>query len=325
MKKELKKYIKEINMNDNNIKRKNIAAILTVSTEFIKVILTLLYMPYINQIFKNIIFIYAIIASIFALIIYINDDYKTIKKYILLDLSSLIFLLSNIVSGILIESILYNADKKIIKSFTKNNKLKKLPILLKHSKLIYAYLFVNIIILYEIPQYNLLIFCLFVLTSLILFFIEDIKQSLIEFKKNIKKYLSYIFTNYAYMLIISSILFMITNIIVGNLSTNEQLLNNESKLYLLIFGVVYAPIAEELLFRGCLRKLIKDDTLFIIVSGISFGAWHVIGYEQSLIQYLYIIPYSVMGIFLSYVYAKTNNLTTNIGIHTLNNLIATIF
>ena len=325
MKKEIEKYIKNIDMNKTNITRKNIASILTISIELIKVILTLLYMPYLNTITKNIIFIYAIIASLLSFYIYINDDYKSFKKYILLDLSSLIFLLSNVISGILIETILFKADKVIIKRLTKDNKIKKLPLIIKHSKLIYAYLFINIIILYELPHYSTLSFSLYVLVSLLLFFIEDIKQSILAFKNNINKYLKYIFSNYAYMIIISGILFMIITFMVGNISTNEQLLNEETKVFLMLFGCIYAPIAEELLFRGCLRKLIKNDMLFIITSGISFGMWHVIGYDQSLIQYLYIIPYSAMGICLSYVYAKTNNLTTNIGIHFLNNLIATIF
>ena len=325
MKRELSKYIQEIEMNKTNITRKNIASILTLSTEFIKIILTMLYMPYLNSIIRKTIFIYAIIATIFSIFIYLNDDYKSIKKYIMLDLSSLIFLLSNLVSGILIESILFKADKKILKKFTKDNKIKKLPILISYNKLIYLYLFVNIIILYELPHYSTLLFCLYNFISLLIFFIDDIKQSIIAFKNNIKKYISYILTNYAYMVILSSILFMLVGLIVGNVSTNEGLLNNESKLYLFIYGCIYAPIVEELLFRGCLRKLIKNDTIFILISGISFGAWHVIGYDQSIIQYLYIIPYSIMGIFLSYVYSKTNNLTTNVGIHFLNNLIATIF
>lgn len=324
MKKDIKRYINSIDMNEKNIKRKNVAALITIFVELIKVILTFIYMPMIPKWIRYVIFIYAIIAAITSYLVYINDDYKKVNKYIILDISSLIFLLSNIVGGILIELVLYKADKKIINNLTKDNKIKKLPILLKHSKLIYAYLFVNIIILYEIPFFSTLIFCLFNFISLSLFFIDDIKQSIIAFKKNIKKYIKYILTYYAITVIISGIAFMITTLIVGSASTNEQLVTQESKIYLLLVGCIYAPIVEELLFRGCLRKLIKNDLLFILISGISFGAWHVIGYEQSLIQYLYIIPYSLIGICLSYVYAKTNNLTTNIGIHFLNNFIATI-
>ena len=324
MKQQLKKYIQNIDMNKTNILRKNIASILCMITELIKVILTIIYMPYINSITRKFIFIYAIITTLISLFIIYNDNYKKIKNYIILDISSLIFLLSNIISGILIESILFKADQKILKKITKDNKIKKLPLILTHSKIIYLYLFINILVLYELPHSNILLFCLFNLISLIIFFIEDIKQSIIAFKNNIGKYITYILTNYAIMIMISGILFTIFTIIIGNISTNEQLINQESTIYLLLFGCIYAPIAEELLFRGCLRKIIKNDLLFILVSGIGFGAWHVIGYDQLLIQYLYIIPYSAIGICLSYVYSKTNNLTTNIGIHFLNNLIATI-
>ena len=59
-------------------------------------------------------------------------------------------------------------------------------------------------------------------------------------------------------------------------------------------------------------------------SGISFGLWHVVGYDQSLIQYLYVFTYSAIGIGLSYVYAKTNNLTTNIGMHFIHNVLANL-
>ena len=31
-------------------------------------------------------------------------------------------------------------------------------------------------------------------------------------------------------------------------------------------AVIYAPIVEESLFRGCIRRFIKDDKIFIIVS-----------------------------------------------------------
>ena len=324
MKIEIKKYIQSIDMNQTNLTRKNIAAILCLITELIKVLITIIFMPYINTTIRKIIFIYAIITTLISLFIIFNDDYKTFKKYIVLDISSLIFLLSNLVSGILIESILFKADQKILRKLTKDNKIKKIPMLKKYNKLIYLYIFINIIILYELPHNSTLLFCLFNFISLFIFFIDDIKQSIKAFKKNITKYITYILSHYAIMIMLSGISFGIFTLIIGDMSTNEQILVEESKLYLLLFGCIYAPIVEELLFRGCLRKVIKNDIIFILISGIGFGAWHVLGYEQSLIQYLYIFPYSVVGICLSYVYTKTNNLTTNIGMHFLNNLIATI-
>ena len=163
-----------------------------------------------------------------------------------------------------------------------------------------------------------------VFITLIAFFIKDIKKSIKEFKQNKKKYILFILKNYLITLLIANTLALIAFLIIGEDSTNEQLLNAEPIWSLLLTSIIYAPIAEELLFRGCLRKLIKNDTLFILVSGISFGLWHVLGYDQSLIQYLYVFTYSAIGIGLSYVYSKTNNLTTNIGMHFIHNVLANI-
>ena len=33
------------------------------------------------------------------------------------------------------------------------------------------------------------------------------------------------------------------------------------------------------------RKFIKKDIIFIIISSVTFGAYHVLGYNQELIQY----------------------------------------
>ena len=115
MKNLMKNYLKDIKMTEKNIKRKNVASTTTLITEFVKVILTILFINKISFIISLIIFTFAILATLTSLFLLYNDDYKDFKKYIILDLSTLIFFLSNIVGGILIESISYNADIKLIK------------------------------------------------------------------------------------------------------------------------------------------------------------------------------------------------------------------
>lgn len=325
MKNLMKNYLKDIKMTEKNIKRKNLASTITIITELIKVILTIFFINKISFKISLIIFTFAILATMTSLFLLYNNDYKEFKKYIILDLSTLIFFISNIIGGILIESISFDADIKLIKKINKPiSKIKKLTNELYHSKLTYLYLFISIIICYEKLYINGYIFMILVFSTLISFFIKDIKKSLKEFKNNKKKYILFVLKNYLITLIIANTLTIIIFLIIGEDSTNEQLLNTEPIWRLLLTSVIYAPIAEELLFRGCLRKLIKNDTIFILISGISFGLWHVIGYEQSLLQYLYIFTYSALGIGLSYVYAKTNNLTTNIGMHFIHNLLANI-
>ncbi|MBQ3020693.1 MAG: CPBP family intramembrane metalloprotease [Bacilli bacterium] len=325
MKKLITKYLKDIKMDDKNIRRKNIASIITIFTELLKVFLTILFINKLSFITSSIVFIFAIIATSTAMFIIYNNDYKNLNKYIILDISTLIFFISNIVGGVLIELIALDADIKLLKKINKpSEKIKQLSNELYYDKKVYLYIFLSIIICYEKLHINRTVFMLLVFITLLSFFIKDIKKSIKEFKKTKTKYITYTLKYYFITLVITGVLSILIYLIIGEDSTNQQLLEQEPIWYLLLTSLIYAPIAEELLFRGCLRKLIKNDTIFILVSGISFGLWHVIGYDQSLIQYLYAISYSAIGIGISYVYAKTNNLTTNISMHFIHNTIASI-
>ena len=66
--------------------------------------------------------------------------------------------------------------------------------------------------------------------------------------------------------------------------------------------MIYAPITEELMFRGIFRKFIKNKWLFIFISGLLFGAAHVLDDFQSIGELLYIFVYGSLGCFLAYVY-----------------------
>ena len=84
------------------------------------------------------------------------------------------------------------------------------------------------------------------------------------------------------------------------------------------------PIVEEVIFRGVLRRFIKNNTLFIIASGIIFGVLHTIG-EASLANIIIMaMPYAVLGGGWAYLYAKTDNITNNILAHAFQNTLATL-
>ena len=59
---------------------------------------------------------------------------------------------------------------------------------------------------------------------------------------------------------------------------------------------VCAPFIEEIVFRKAFKDAISSKWLFILTSGIVFGALHVIGAIESPYDFLYIIPYSALGI-----------------------------
>ena len=85
-------------------------------------------------------------------------------------------------------------------------------------------------------------------------------------------------------------------------------------------GVVIAPIAEEIVFRGYLYKAFRDrfkPSYAIILSAALFSAIHL--------ELLAAAPLFVIGIVLAYVYEKTGNLMAPITLHVLNNAVAFLF
>lgn len=168
------------------------------------------------------------------------------------------------------------------------------------------------------------IYDLVILLSLIGIYAKTLIKDLKDYKKNFKyfinKYFKYWFLNLGLMMISSTLISMFTNI---NSSTNQEyivkLLNN-FPLYTLISTVLIAPVTEELMFRLNFRKIFKTDLLFIIMSGITFGAMHL-SVATSLLELLYIIPYSIPGFIFAYTLKKSNNIFVPISLHLFHNTI----
>ena len=55
------------------------------------------------------------------------------------------------------------------------------------------------------------------------------------------------------------------------------------------------------------------------MSGLIFGMAHVIGQTESLIDFMYIIPYSIPGFVFGYIFVKTNNIFSSVCMHTFHN------
>ena len=107
-------------------------------------------------------------------------------------------------------------------------------------------------------------------------------------------------------------------------SVNQSMLEEMPIWFTFILGVFWAPIVEELLFRGVIRRFIKNNTVFILTSGIIFGVLHTI-LESNITDVVFLaIPYTILGSFFAYIYAKTDNLTNNILLHAFHNAVAVL-
>ena len=63
----------------------------------------------------------------------------------------------------------------------------------------------------------------------------------------------------------------------------------------------------------------KYKWLFILISFLLFGEAHVINSANSIIDYLYIIPYGVLGGAFALAYSKTESVFTSMTFHMLHN------
>jgi membrane protease YdiL (CAAX protease family) len=162
------------------------------------------------------------------------------------------------------------------------------------------------------------------LTSIIIYLYKDIfLNCLKDFFKNIGYYLK----SYLKYWVLALALMIFSNAIINFFDVSVTSSNQQSiidslinfPIYTLIETVFLAPILEELTFRLSFRKLFKNDYVFIFLSGIVFGSLHVIG-EQNLLNYLYIIPYSIPGFIFAYTLVKSKNICVPISLHFIHNL-----
>jgi membrane protease YdiL (CAAX protease family) len=87
------------------------------------------------------------------------------------------------------------------------------------------------------------------------------------------------------------------------------------QIYLAIQAIVFAPITEELLFRGILYPSIKQQgypKLALLITSVLFGALHL--------NLMLFVPLTFLGLMLGWLYEKTDNLGASIFAHSFFNL-----
>lgn len=161
------------------------------------------------------------------------------------------------------------------------------------------------------------------ISIIIIIFNKKIKENYIDLKQNHKEYFS---TYFKYYLIGLAIMYIANAILIfglkGGISGNEETIRNILQvhpIYIYISAVLIAPSVEELVFRGAIKNIIPNNIIYILSSGLIFGGMHLIGNITSIIDLLYIIPYSSLGIAFAYIYSKTDNIFVTMLLHTMHN------
>ena len=162
------------------------------------------------------------------------------------------------------------------------------------------------------------------------FFIDNIRK----FKQNLSKNILWSATaglgiNYliSYLTNILIILFLGTSDSASNQLLFESLIEN-SFLLMAIQAIVFAPIVEELIFRGLVFRSFRQYNIYLahFISAFCFGFIHIYQglFAGDFTQLVYLLSYGGMGFAYSFVYEKRKTIVAPMIVHMLNNLIATI-
>lgn len=289
-----------------------------------------------NELIKNItdvisnglIILLSIVGIIYYLILYFKKDVNLKKHRIFILIFGIIFFILNLISGIL--SFILYSNLKEKKEKRELPKLEPATLVNKYAALI-LFIF-SMLLLFVIPnyinlKYGFIIYIVLLIGTIIVFgrqMLHDFKI----FKEYFREYNILILKTWGKALVTIIIINLIIQIFTNESSaTNQKNLQemfNTLPIAVAALSIIYAPIVEESLFRGVIRKFINNKYLYIIFSGVLFGALHVIDDFQTVQELLYIFVYSALGMYLASLYYKTNNICTNMYMHFLQNTLSVV-
>ncbi len=152
--------------------------------------------------------------------------------------------------------------------------------------------------------------------------IEEFKKFKKDLLKNIDTGLICWLTGIIIMIIIN---FILITVFKSNGANNENAVQELIKISPWIMGIdicLIAPFNEELVFRKAIKDIIKNKYLFVFLSFLIFGGAHVVSSAKTLVDYLYIIPYGVLGAVFAIAYYKTDTVYTSMTFHIIHNTMA---
>lgn len=166
------------------------------------------------------------------------------------------------------------------------------------------------------------------LLILVLIYRKELKVEWKKFKDNFMSNMDIGIKYWLLGLFLMMVSNLIINLVLGaggaeNEKAVQQMITSLPWLMLISAGLI-APITEEIVFRKCFKNAFVNKWLFIILSGLIFGALHVVTSFTNPLQLLYIIPYGSLGLSFAIMYNKTNTVCTSIAMHMLHNITLTI-
>lgn len=269
------------------------------------------------------------LVNLFGIFLISKNFIASKNKLIILNVIQLLLgNIFNIVSGIINIVLLSTKTTDVVDEVKEKKELPILEDITKHKWYVYFIIFVFLFTicytsftdLLHIPSTKiaaLISMILLYVIQVILLVIpmeNELKRDFIVFKNNFRLYLSKMLPRFGIIMIAYFICNLSLILFIDNIPSNQAILNSLPIYITAFLAIIIAPLTEELMFRGFIKKFIKNDVLFVIFSSLIFGGLHVIP-ANSLHQTLFILPYSILGFAFSLNYVKTKNIASNIFLH----------
>lgn len=173
---------------------------------------------------------------------------------------------------------------------------------------------------------------LFMIVFCIILGYPVLKESAQKFPKWIK-FFEHVVLSFVTLYLVSTFSSAIVMLITGNdTSVNQELIIEAFKgsPFIISFSILfYAPLVEEMVFRGAIFRGLRSKLSFLpasLISGISFGFIHVF---DSLLAGNFsdlwnLLTYGGLGLLFCYSYEKTKTIYAPMLLHFLNNLLGLI-
>lgn len=141
---------------------------------------------------------------------------------------------------------------------------------------------------------------------------EELKKDWQELKEKYppKKIVMIVLFGVFTMIVLNAFTALLAQIFHSNVSMDDntasiQVLANQSMVYTIFKMMIFGVVAEEILFRESLNKVLTNNVLFVLVSTIIYTGMHFVfvGAPTSVFQ---VIPYIFLAILMGTIYVKND-------------------
>lgn len=168
-----------------------------------------------------------------------------------------------------------------------------------------------------------------VLTVLVMSSLANENNGKWTWSTRFQEVLKHVFFVYIALIAINAVVSQFTT---QSTSDNQLLIMEvfkQAPLYIVFVAVIFAPIVEEILFRGIIYRFLrfhKFKYIALFISSFLFGVLHV--YESILVaryeDLWFIFVYMAIGWFMGVIYEKSGDILAPIALHMVYNAIAVL-